>query len=130
MRLLVTSTLASTLVAIGIGVAASLAPTDVQAGGSWRHHSPPPAARYEAQPSAKRGHHWVPGYWSWSRNQYVWVGGHWVRHRPGYQYHAPHWRHHNGYYSFYDGRWSRYRDSDGDGVPNRYDRRPRDPSRY
>jgi WXXGXW repeat (2 copies) len=91
----------------------------------------PPPDRYESHPSAKRhGYVWSPGYWQWSRHQYVWVTGQWLRERPGYRYQAPRWVHRHGRWQHEQGRWDRYRDSDGDGVPNRHDRRPNDRYRY
>jgi hypothetical protein len=66
---------------------------------------------------------WVPGFWDWRAHRYHWVGGHWVRHRPGYYYQPVRWVYRDGRY-YRGGGW---RDSDGDGVPNRYDRAPRNP---
>lgn len=123
MRGLLLSILTAGLIA---GASVSL---NAYASEGWRHSSPPPKARYEPHPGSKRGYVWVPGYWAWNHNRYVWAGGYWLRDRPGHYYHAPRWVHRNGYYTFHDGRWSRSRDWDGDGVPNRYDRKPRDPYR-
>ena len=70
----------------------------------------PPAAPYEAVPLARPGYDWVPGYYDWRRSRYHWVAGHWVRKRPGHHHYRAGWR-----------------DSDRDGVPNRYDRAPLNP---
>ena len=70
-----------------------------------------PVAPVEYAPAPRRGYVWVPGYWDWRYDRRHWVRGHWVRHRPGHHYYG-----HAG-----------WRDSDRDGVPNRYDRAPRDP---
>ena len=86
----------------------------------------PPPVREEAVPAPRAGYVWSQGYWDWRNNEYVWVPGTWVRERPGYVYHHREWRER-------DGRWELVRESwdrDGDGVPNRADRRPDDPNRY
>lgn len=83
----------------------------------------PPAVPYEVVPAPRHGFVWAPGFWDWRHGRYVWVGGHWVRHRPGYYYEPVRWVHQGGRY-YRAGGW---RDSDHDGVPNRYDRAPLDP---
>lgn len=84
----------------------------------------PPPVYYEAVPAPRAGFIWVPGYWDWRATRYHWVGGHWLRHRPGYVYEPVRWHHRDGRY--YYGR-SGWRDSDGDGVPDRFDRAPYNP---
>ena len=88
----------------------------------------PPAPRYEVVPVHRAGYVWVPGYWDWRGYRHVWVGGHYVRYRPGHFYAQPVWV--SGPHGYYmrGGGWRR--DHDGDGVPNRYDRRPHNPYRY
>ena len=88
----------------------------------------PPPAYYEAVPVARPGWAWVPGYWEWRHHRHVWMPGHWVRARPGYAYYAPRWYESDGRWYLQRGGW-RYRDADGDGVPNRWDRAPYDPYR-
>jgi len=78
----------------------------------------PPPVYHEVLPAPRAGFVWVPGYWDWRYGRHYWVGGHWMRHRPGYYYEPVRWRHYRS------GGW---RDSDRDGVPNRYDRAPYDP---
>ena len=88
----------------------------------------PPPLRYEPVPVHRVGYHWVPGYWDHRGHRYVWVAGHYIRKRPGYFYTQPVWvESPRGYYVQHRG-WRR--DADGDGVPNRYDRRPYNPYRY
>jgi len=87
---------------------------------------PPPPAYYEAVPAPRAGWVWVPGYWDWRGHRHHWVGGHWVRARHGYAYHVPHWYQSGGRWYVSRGGW---RDSDHDGVPNRYDRSPHNPYR-
>jgi len=55
----------------------------------------------------------------------VWVPGQWVRVRQGYHYRQPHWEQRGNQWHYARGGWDR----DGDGVPNRYDRRPDNPYR-
>jgi hypothetical protein len=83
----------------------------------------PPAAYHEVVPAPRRGFVWVPGYWDWRHGRYHWIGGHWIRHRPGYYYEPVRWVYRDGRY-WRRGGWG---DRDRDGVPNRYDRAPRDP---
>ena len=99
-------------------------------------HKAPPAPRHEAVPAARRGYDWVPGYWDWNGRRHVWVSGHWERDRPGYAYQRPEWRRDAKGWYLERGGWrhgervAARRDRDGDGVPNRYDQRPRNPNRY
>ena len=116
---------------------------------------PPPPPRHEVVPAARPGYVWAPGHYQWVHNNYVWRRGHWVAERPGYAYVPPTWvadgprwayqperwdarpvysppprRNGNGNGNGYGpgGRWRG--DRDGDGVPNRHDRRPNNPHRY
>jgi hypothetical protein len=83
----------------------------------------PPLVPYELVPAPRPGFVWAPGFWDWRHGRYVWVGGHWYRHRPGYYYQPVRWVYQGGRY-YRSGGW---RDSDHDGVPNRYDRAPLNP---
>jgi hypothetical protein len=86
----------------------------------------PPPLRYERVPAyERRGYMWEQGYWRWNGRRHVWVAGNWQRHRPGYTYYAPRWEERDGRWAFSGRRWDR----DGDGVPDRYDRRPDNPNR-
>ena len=76
----------------------------------------------------RRGYVWVPGYWNWRGQRHVWTKGTWMRARNGYVYRAPTWQERDGRWFQERGRWPR-NDRDGDGVPNRQDRRPDDPRR-
>ncbi len=119
----------------------------------------PPPARYEADPSPRRGYEWSPGYWNWNGRRHVWTAGHWEPVRAGHYYQRPEWRQYNEGWRLSRGEWRRGeyrevrneyghryayghrdrdhdgipnradRDRDGDGVPNRYDRRPDNPYR-
>lgn len=86
----------------------------------------PPAPRYEVVPAPRGGHVWAPGHWVWRDGRHVWVRGHWVRERPGMHWHPGHWVQRDGHWHFVGGGWNRrpyaMRDSDRDGVPNRFDR--------
>ncbi len=85
----------------------------------------PPPPRHEARPRHRRGMAWVPGHWEWRGHRHVWMQGYWVKARNGYHYREPRWVEHGGRWNMQPGGWDR----DGDGVPNRYDRRPNDPYR-
>ncbi len=62
--------------------------------------------------------------------RFIWVRGHWIREREGYFYQPHRWAERDGRWNLERERWERaHRDSDGDGVPDRFDRRPRDPYR-
>ena len=98
--------------------------------GNQVYVAPPP--RYEPIPNPRPGYNWAPGYWQPYGSRHNWVAGHWVA-QPGYVYREPGWREPDGRWA--ERRWERrhghgLRDSDGDGVPNRYDRRPHNPYRY
>jgi len=86
----------------------------------------PPPAYYEPVPAPRAGFVWVPGYWDWRATRYHWTTGHWVRARPGHVYHAPRYYHSGGRWHATHGGWRRH-DADRDGVPNGYDRAPRNP---
>nr|WP_246374516.1 hypothetical protein [Pseudochelatococcus contaminans] len=70
---------------------------------------PPPAPRRERRPPPRRGHVWVPGYWSWDnrRRSHVWVSGQWVRERPGYRHRDPRWVQRGNQWTFDPGGWHR-----------------------
>ena len=88
----------------------------------------PPPVRYEPVPVHRVGYHWVPGHWDYRGHRYVWIKGHYIRKRPGYYYTQPVWVDSPRGYYMRAGGWRR--DRDGDGVPNRFDRRPDNPYRY
>ncbi|HEV8096681.1 MAG TPA: YXWGXW repeat-containing protein [Burkholderiales bacterium] len=72
---------------------------------------------YEVRPARPdAGYVWQNGHWHWNGYRNVWVAGHWVRAYPDYYAQRPY-------------RLYRYRDRDGDGVPDRFDRYPYDPYR-
>lgn len=87
----------------------------------------PPAPRYEFVPAPRVGWVWAPGYWEWRHHRHVWIAGHWVRAWPGYAYAPSRWVEREGRYYYGPPAWHRYRDSDGDGVPDRYDAAPYNP---
>jgi hypothetical protein len=90
-------------------------------------NAPPPPPRAETRPQARPGQVWVPGNWQWRpQSGYVWVAGHFESRRPGQIFVPAHWSQVNGSWQMTPGRWMRpsseYRDSDGDGIADRYDR--------
>lgn len=89
----------------------------------------PPPPRTEVVPSPRRGYVWVGGHWGWRNQHHHWVQGAWLRERRGYQYSQPAWVERDGRWHMERGNWRRG-DRDGDGVPNRQDRRPDDARRY
>ncbi|HET6316107.1 MAG TPA: hypothetical protein VFG86_06600, partial [Chloroflexota bacterium] len=64
----------------------------------------------------------------WRGHHHVWHSGHWVRERTGFIYEAPVWVEREGRWTLKQGHWRRH-DRDGDGVPNRLDSHPDDPTR-
>jgi hypothetical protein len=105
----------------------------------------PPAPIHESVPSPREGYVWAPGHYEWRDGQYVWMTGEWMPARPGFAWRSGHWEQRNdGSWQFVAGHWMRtddyayndearrgpFGDRDGDGVINRDDRYPRDPSRY
>ncbi len=116
--------------AAGVAQAQTSATVVIQSGQARHYQTPapvvvqhaPPPARYEAVPRPR------------PRRNMVWVPGHWIKARPGYHYREPRWVEHGGRWELRAGRWDRdgvahRRDRDGDGVPNRHDRRPDNPYR-
>jgi WXXGXW repeat (2 copies) len=88
----------------------------------------PPALRYEAVPSPRRGYTWAPGYWDSNRSHHAWRSGSWQRNRSGHYYVEPRWTQRDNGWQLERGRWNRgYRDRDG--VPNNRDRAPDNPYR-
>ncbi|MGO4377594.1 YXWGXW repeat-containing protein [Pseudoduganella sp. RAF53_2] len=88
----------------------------------------PPPMRDEVVPAAREGYVWTPGYWRYNGHRYVWTHGKYVRERHGYYWREPAWKENNGRWEFTRGNWARG-DRDRDGVPNRYDDHPNDPTR-
>jgi len=110
---------------------------------------PPSAPAYdEPVPPPRRGQVWVQGHWEWQGDNYYWVHGKFEAARPGYYYEQPLWRQQGNRWAFRGGAWTRDNglrnrndgdprvpdtsnlDSDGDGVPNRFDRFPADPMNH
>src|SRR5206468_9548286 len=90
-------------------------------------NAPPPAPRYEVVPAPRQGYVWIPGYWDAHGYRHVWRPGHWERERRGHRWHEPRWIQRDNRWYLERGGWRR--DSDRDGVPDRYDRRPYNPYR-
>lgn len=87
--------------------------------GHWQH----PETAHRPRP----GHFWVAGHWQQRGPRAVWQPGHWERSRPAHRPHYGAAHYPNGPYGQPPPpRWDR----DGDGVPNRHDRRPNNPYRY
>ena len=90
------------------------------------HGSHDPGYRPVPRPHPQAAHHTRPGHWEHARPAYG----------PVYRPPAPHYghvQHHNGHRG-HNGPYAQPRpprwDRDGDGVPNRHDRRPNNPYRY
>jgi hypothetical protein len=96
----------------------------------------PPAPRYERVPRPRAGYIWEPGHWELRGNRHEWITGLWIAERPGYVYTPHNWYQRDGRWYLEQGRWNRgdhrsdrrysyqdgrRRDSDRDGVPDRYD---------
>jgi hypothetical protein len=109
-----------------IGAVATPLPSEA-ATAEIRVNVAPPPPRHEPVPLPRRGYVWSPGHWQWSKkhHHYVWAAGHWERARPGYAYRAPEWVERDGRWHYRPSRWDR----DSDGVPDRSDRYPNDPTR-
>lgn len=110
------------------GLAGGLATTPALAESNIGLRGAPPPPRYEVVPAPRHGQVWVPGHWERRGGRQVWLNGHWIAARPGYRYNPPVWVQHDGRWDMRPGHWRRG-DADGDGVPNRADRRPHDPYR-
>ena len=87
---------------------------------------PPPPPRVEPPPVARRGQVWVPGHWQWNGREHVWVEGRYAARRTGYVWAPAAWVQVGGRWEYREGRWTRpgntCRDSDGDGICDRFDR--------
>ncbi len=86
----------------------------------------PPAPRYEVVPAPRSGYVWSNGHYRGEGSTYVWTSGDLQAARPGYVYSQPQWVERSGNWNYQPPRWDR----DGDGVSNRQDARPNDPTRY
>src|SRR5262245_59977601 len=115
-------TLISALIAVGAltAVAAPL-PSLAESNFHFGINVTPAAPSFETAPVAHRDF-WVQGHWRWSnyRQEYVWVPGHWQRRDfdPRFD---------RGYDRTPYAYGGQFRDRDGDGVPNRFDRFPDNP---
>lgn len=104
----------------------------------------PPAPIIETVPVAPPGRIWVPGHYEWNGHRYHWMRGYFVAARPGYDYRAAEWVRHGDRWAYQPGSWVEVRngpgrhgqghaygrrDSDRDGVPDRFDRQPNNPYR-
>lgn len=116
--------IAGSLIAAALGVAAL--PAAARPHVAFFVNVAPPPVYHEAVPSPRAGWHWAPGYWDWRVNRHHWIRGHWVRERAGYYYAPARWVGNGDRYYYSRPAW-RHRDSDGDGVPNRFDRAPYNP---
>jgi len=99
----------------------------------------PPAPRHEVVPAPREGWVWAPGHYQWRHGEYLWTEGHWMRERSGYEFREPRWvQRGNGEWVLVGNNWERRYDEhhharghdfDRDGVPDRFDRYPRNPNR-
>jgi hypothetical protein len=103
----------------------------------------PPAPLVEQVPAPREGYVWTPGHFEWRNGQYAWIPGEWMSARPGFAWRSPRWQQQpDGSWLLMAGEWVRtddyayadrrgpLGDRDGDGVLNRDDNYPRDPTRY
>lgn len=109
-------------------VAASLGVIPVTASAAIIVLEAPPQLRSEATPPPRRGYVWVGGHWDWQGRTHKWINGSWMRERRGYQYNPSTWMERDGRWHLQRGQWRRG-DRDGDGVPNRMDQAPNNPTR-
>lgn len=87
---------------------------------------PPPVQyqyEYEYVPAPRYGYTWAPGYWDWRGRNQVWITGSWTRNHPAYFYNQPQRVEWSNAWHSERGHWH-HRDSDHDGIPDRYDRHP------
>ena len=118
-----------TKIALAASIAALCSMTALPAGARtvWVREAPP-EVRVEQPPPERLGYLWVPGYWDWRGHRHVWHEGYWVRERVGFVYERPVWVEREGRWMLKHGHWRRH-DRDRDGVPDRLDRYPNDPTR-
>jgi hypothetical protein len=85
----------------------------------------PPPLRVEPVPVLRPGQVWVPGHWRWDGREYNWIAGHYSARRSGYVWAPARWVQVGGRWEYREGTWVRpgnvCRDSDGDGVCDRFD---------
>jgi hypothetical protein len=112
-----TSTLAAALLALASPAAQAQAHVSLQINSGG--FQPVGHGYYQDRPSRV----WVEGHWVPRSHGPVWVEGHWA-YKPRPQYSGHYYQ--GGYYQRPAPRWDR----DGDGVPNRHDRRPNNPWKY
>jgi hypothetical protein len=132
---------------LAAGSLVALVPTVANAQYTARVAPPPPVQ--EVVPGERPGFVWAPGHYEWRHGHYTWLRGHWLHGREGGVYREPRWIQRGNQWALVGGSWERrhdhdryaenhrwdrdherrMHDRDGDGVPNRYDARPNDPTR-
>lgn len=108
--------------------AASLAAVALPAAAVTYVRIAPPPPREEMVPAHRPGYVFAPGHWEWRNNHYRWAKGTWIHARNGYRYNPHAWVERDGRWYMERGHWQRG-DRDRDGVPDRYDRAPKNPHR-
>ena len=127
---------------LGAVVAATLGAVPVIGSAAVYVQIAPPDPIVEVVPAPRAGFVWAPGYYDYRYGRYYWVKGHHVREVHGKYWHPGHWVEREGRWAFVQpgwrgerfaygtGRGYAMRDSDGDGVPDRFDRAPDNPYRH
>ena len=131
--------------AAGLLATAALAGTAQAATSVYVQIAPPPPI-VEAVPVAPPGRVCVPGHYEWNGHRYHWMRGYFVAARAGYDYRAASWVRYGDRWAYEPGGWvvlsngpgrnghghayGHNRDSDHDGVPNRFDRQPHNSHRH
>jgi hypothetical protein len=105
------STLAATLIALGIAAAGCTVEGRVRtrtvAGTTVATEAPPPPR--VTQVPVRPGHVWVAGQWRLHDGRWLWQEGHWMRQRAGHVWVQGHWQARPEGHVYVQGRWERER---------------------
>jgi hypothetical protein len=92
-------------VSLSLAAGASAMPVMAASPSEIINRTPPPPERIEAEPEARKGFVWSPGFWEWRGTGYRWAPGEWVKEKRGHRWQPYGWEERDGRYHFVHGAW-------------------------